>query len=111
MIIRQGPSLANKLAVAALNRKPHTAPLPMVLACTAPPVALRQHAGALGFRSNTMRPCPNRPQIVDIRESGRSYRFGPRGEMTQKHLVLQDGVGITRTMAMANVSSKPVGWG
>ncbi len=54
---------------------------------------------------------PGRPQIVDIRESGRSYRFGPRGEMTQKHLVLQDGVGITRTMAMANVSSKPVGGG
>ncbi|GIL51504.1 hypothetical protein Vafri_7475 [Volvox africanus] len=46
-------------------------------------------------------------EIADIRESGRAYPFGPRGELTHKHLALRDGLGITRVMAMANVSSKP----
>ncbi|KXZ44243.1 hypothetical protein GPECTOR_70g473 [Gonium pectorale] len=46
-------------------------------------------------------------EITDIRESGRSYAFGPRGEHTRKHLALRDGLGIVRVMAMANVSSKP----
>lgn len=45
---------------------------------------------------------------MDIKESGRAYKFGPKSEMTNKHLVLRDGMGINRTMAMANVSSKPV---
>ncbi|PNW85650.1 hypothetical protein CHLRE_03g196450v5 [Chlamydomonas reinhardtii] len=46
-------------------------------------------------------------EIMDIKESGRAYKFGPKSEMTNKHLVLRDGMGINRTMAMANVSSKP----
>ncbi|KAG2498113.1 hypothetical protein HYH03_003871 [Edaphochlamys debaryana] len=46
-------------------------------------------------------------EITDIKESGRAYKFGSRAELTHKHLSLRDGMGITRTMAMANVSSKP----
>ncbi|KAG2442299.1 hypothetical protein HXX76_002385 [Chlamydomonas incerta] len=46
-------------------------------------------------------------EIMDIKESGRAYAFGPKGEMTNKHLALRDGMGITRTMAMASLSSKP----
>ncbi|EFJ41673.1 hypothetical protein VOLCADRAFT_98246 [Volvox carteri f. nagariensis] len=41
-------------------------------------------------------------EITDIRESGRGYSFGSRGEITHKHLALRDGLGITRVMAMAN---------
>lgn len=53
-------------------------------------------------------------QIVEIRTTSKSYLFGPTDgdrpqQLTRLHLVLQDGMGITRSgQQMALVSNSPI---
>ncbi len=43
---------------------------------------------------------PPAAQLVDVKDGGRAYGFGPRNVQCTRYLVVRDGLGLTHTLPM-----------